>query len=195
MGSANLLLIVISAAFTENILLFRFLGVCPALACSRRRDVAAGLGVAVLFVTTFTAALNHLLHVHVLVRFGLEHLELVLFIAVIAAFVQFIEMLMDRFFPRLYHGLGIFLPLITVNCAILGTSLFMVLRELTFVGAVVYGFGSGLGWMVAIQLMAALRGGMNDERVPRPFRGVPVALILIGILAMIVRGLIAVGTS
>ena len=193
--SVHLLVLLISAAFTENILLFRFLGVCPALACSRRRDVAAGLGWAVLFITTCTAALNHLLDTHVLVPFDLGHLRLVLFIAVIAAFVQFIEMVMDRWFPRLYHGLGIFLPLITVNCAILGTSLFMVMREMNLVEATVYGFGSGLGWMLAIRLMASLRDAVNDARVPRPFRGVPLALILIGILAMIVRGLIAVATT
>jgi len=194
MHEANVLVILLSAAFTDNILLSRFLGVCPFVACSRRTDTALGLGLAVTFVTACTAGINRLLH-GALVRLGLEHLEYLLFIAVIAALVQLIEMVVDRFFPRLYHALGIFLPLITVNCAILGTSLFMVLEDLTFVQSLAYGAGSGAGWMLAIWLLAGLRGRVVEERVPACFRGLPLALILIGILAMVFRSFVEIGIS
>jgi len=194
MHEANVLVILLSAAFTDNILLTRFLGVCPLAACSRRRDTALGLGLAVTFVTACTAGVNSLLHA-ALVRLDLVHLEYLLFIAVIAGFVQLIEMVVDRFFPRLYHALGIFLPLITVNCAILGTSLFMVLEDLTLVQSLAYGVGSGAGWMLAIWLLAGLRSRIVEEDVPKPFRGLPLALILTGILAMIFRSFVEMGMS
>jgi len=195
MHDVGWLVILLMAAITDNILLSRFLGVCPFVVCSRRMDTALGLGLAVTFVTGCTTAINNLLHYHVLVRFGLEHLEYLLFIAVIAAFVQLIEMVVERFLPRLYYSLGIFLPLITVNCAILGTSLFMIMGELTFPQSLAYGVGSGAGWMLAIVLMAGLRERVVQEHVPAPFRGVPLSLILIGLVAMIFRRFVEIGTS
>lgn len=193
MHDARWLAILLSAALTDNIMLSRFLGVCPFVACSRRMDTALGLGLAVTFVTACTAALNNLLHRLVLVPLKLEHLELLLFIAVIAAFVQLIEIVIERFAPRLFHALGIFLPLIAVNCAILGTSLFMVMDDLSFLQSLAFGVGSGAGWMLAILVMAGLRERVVEERVPAPFRGVPVALILTGILAMIFRRFVDLG--
>lgn len=189
------LVILLAAAFTNNITLFRFLGLCPFVACSRRMDTAVGLGLAVTFVTTCTTALNNLLHHYVLVPLNLQHLELLLFIAVIAAFVQLIEMVVERFLPRLYYSLGIFLPLITVNCAILGTSLFMIMDNLTFTRSIAYGLGSGAGWMLAILLMAGLRERLDERHVPAPFRGVPLALILTGVLAMVLRRFVEMGMS
>jgi len=179
--------ILVTAVFTDNILLSRFLGLCPFVACSRRMDTAAGLGLAVMFVTACTAAADQLLYQHVLRPLGLEYLGLLLFIALIAAVVHLIEMVVERFFARLYHALGIFLPLITVNCAILGTSLFMINDDLSFTQATAYGIGSGAGWMLAICLMSGLRERLVEERIPASFRGVPVTLILTGVLAMVFR--------
>ncbi len=124
----------------------------------------------------------------VLVRFELEHLKLIVFIAVIAAFVQLVEMIIERFSPKLYFALGIFLPLITVNCAILGASLFIIIREYSFFQSVGFGLGAGIGWMVAIVLLAGLRQKMRYSNIPEPFQGVPIAMIVTGVLAMAFMG-------
>jgi len=181
-------IILIAAIFTNNILLSNFLGMCSFLACSKRIPTALGLGVAVIFVMTCTAAINYAIHYYVLVPLELTHLQFIVFIAVIAAFVQFVEMFVERFSPRLYHALGIFLPLITVNCAILGASLFLVIRNYTFVQSVGFGFGAGVGWALAILLMAGLRQKMGYSDVPRPFRGVAIAMVITGVMAMAFMG-------
>ena len=139
-----------AAVFTQNILLTTFLGMCPFTSVSREVKTAAGLGGAVVFVMTFTTALNWLAYRYILEPRGLEFFRFILFIIIIAAFVQFVEMVIDRYSPKLYQNLGIFLPLITVNCAILGASLFMVISEYSFIQTIGYGFGAGLGWMLAI---------------------------------------------
>ncbi len=187
MSETSALVILIAAIFTNNILLANFLGMCSFLACSRQLDTAVGLGIAVTFVTGFTTALNFLVQ-RVLVTLDLEHLTYIAFIAVIAAFVQFVEMLVERISPKLYYSLGIFLPLITVNCAILGTALFMVIRRYNFVQSVGFGFGAGAGWALAIILMAALRQKMGYSNVPRPFQGVAIAMIVTGVMAMVFMG-------
>ena len=151
------LVIIIAAIFTSNILLANFLGMCSFLACSTHIRTALGLGAAVIFVMTATTAINYVVARSLLVPLGLEHLQFIVFIAVIAAFVQFVEMFVERFSPMLYHALGIFLPLITVNCAILGASLFMIIRDYNFLQSVGFGFGGGVGWTLAIVLMAGLR--------------------------------------
>ena len=181
-------IILIAAIFTNNILLSNFLGMCSFLACSKRIPTALGLGVAVIFVMTATAAINWAIHYYVLVPLGLEHLQFIVFIAVIAAFVQFVEMFVERFSPPLYHALGIFLPLITVNCAILGASLFMILREYSFAQSVSFGFGGGVGWALAIVLMAGLNQKMGYSDIPRPFRGVAISMIITGVMAMAFMG-------
>ena len=181
-------IILIAAIFTNNILLSNFLGMCSFLACSKRIPTALGLGVAVIFVMTATAAINYAIHYYVLVPLELTHLQFIVFIAVIAAFVQFVEMFVERFSPPLYHALGIFLPLITVNCAILGASLFMIVREYTFAQSVSFGFGGGVGWALAIVLMAGLNQKMGYSDIPRPFRGVAISMIITGVMAMAFMG-------
>ena len=196
------LVIMTAAIFTSNILLVNFLGMCSFVACSRRVDTAFGLGAAVTFVLTCTTALNWLLNTYVLQagalrwllganlagQINLEFLQFITFIAVIAAFVQLVEMIIERFSPTLYFALGIFLPLITVNCAILGASLFMIFRNYTFVQSVAFGFGSGIGWGLAILLMAGLQQRIQFSHVPKPLQGVGVTMIVTGIMAMAFMG-------
>lgn len=183
--AVSLLAVLFSAAVTDNILLTRFLGMCPFLAVSRQMKSALGLGLAVTFVTTTTAGLNAALYNHVLRPLGLHvGLKLIVFIVVIAAFVQLMEMLIERVSLTLYYALGIFLPLITVNCAILGTSLFMVSKDYSVAHGVVFGFGSGLGWMVAIVLMAGIRERLKRAQVPAGLEGPGIALIITGIMAL-----------
>ena len=188
MNETSALIIVVAVIFTNNILLSNFLGMCSFLACSRQIETAVGLGTAVTFVMTCTTTLNYLIYYHVLVPWGLDFLALIVFIAVIAAFVQFVEMFVERFSPKLYYALGIFLPLITVNCAILGAALFMVIRKYTFVQSVGFGFGAGIGWALAIILMAGLRKKMGYSNIPRPFQGVAITMIVTGVMAMAFMG-------
>ncbi len=188
MSQTSALVILIAAVFTNNILLTNFLGICSFIACSGQIKTAMGLGTAVTFVMTMTTMLNFVIYHFVLMPLGLDHLTFIIFIAVIAAFVQFVEMFIERFSPKLYFALGIFLPLITVNCAILGASLFMIIRKYTFIQSLGFGFGAGLGWAVAIVLMAGLRQKMRYSNIPEPFKGVPIAMIVTCVLAMAFMG-------
>lgn len=178
------LVVMFSAAFTGNILLAKFLGMCPFVAVSRQVKTAMGLGWAVTFVLTGTCMLNWVVYELVLVPLHLEFLRFIMFIIMIAAFVQFVEMVIERYVPVLYQNLGIFLPLITVNCAILGGSLFMVIREYTFINAVAFGFGSGAGWMLAILAMAGIREKLASDRIPKGLQGPGIALIIVGLMAL-----------
>ena len=173
-----------AAIFTQNILLSTFLGMCPFTSVSREVKTAAGLGGAVVFVMTVTVALNWLAYYYVLVPLQLEFFRFILFIIIIAAFVQLVEMVIDRYAPRLYQALGIFLPLITVNCAILGASLFMVIRGYSLIVTIGYGFGSGVGWLMAILAMAGIRQRLNEARVPRGLQGPGITLIIAGLMAL-----------
>ncbi|MCX5648616.1 MAG: NADH:ubiquinone reductase (Na(+)-transporting) subunit E [Planctomycetota bacterium] len=188
MNDTSALVIFVAAVFTNNILLTYFLGMCSFLACSREFPTAVGLGVAVTFVMTATTVINYLVYQYVLVPYDLGHLQFVVFIAVIAAFVQLVEMFLERFSPRLYYALGIFLPLITVNCAILGAALFMVNFGYTFFQAVGFGAGAGVGWALAIVLMAGLRQKMRYANIPAPFQGVAVTMIVTGVMALAFMG-------
>lgn len=186
--------LLLRAIFTDNLALSYFLGMCTFLAVSRRFKVAFGLGLAMIAVETITVPINNLLHTWLLQDgalawagqedLDLSFLVLIATIGVIAAIVQILEMVLDRFFPKLYEGLGIFLPLITVNCAILGASLFMIERRLDFADSVVYGFGSGLGWAFAIWALAALREKIDETHIPKGLRGVGLAFILTGLMSM-----------
>lgn len=188
MNETSAIVILFAAIFTNNILLANFLGMCSFIACSGQIGTALGLGTAVTFVLTCTTMLNFAIYHWVLMPLGLDHLTFIVFIAVIAAFVQFVEMFIERFSPKLYFALGIFLPLITVNCAILGASLFFIIRKYSFVQTVGFGLGAGLGWALAILLMAGLRQKMKYSDIPQPFQGVPIAMIVTGVLAMAFMG-------
>lgn len=188
MSDTSAIVILVAAILTNNILLTNFLGMCSFIACSGQIKTALGLGTAVTFVMTMTTMINYGINHFVLVPYGLEHMQFIIFIAVIAAFVQFVEMFVERFSPKLYFALGIFLPLITVNCAILGASLFMVIRNYTFTQTVGFGFGAGLGWALAIILLAGLRQKMRYSDIPKPFQGVAIAMIVTCVLAMAFMG-------
>ena len=181
-----------AAVFTNNILLTNYLGMCSFLGASREVKTALGLGAAVIFVMAATSALNWLVYEYVLVRFGLVHFRFIVFIIVIAAFVQIVEMIIERVSEVLYAALGIFLPLITVNCAILGVSLFMVIREYTLWTSFVFGLGSGIGWTLAILAMAGIRQKMARARIPRGLEGAGIALIITGFMAIAFMGLAGV---
>lgn len=181
---ASFLLIFVSAAFTDNILLARFLGMCSCLGVSKKVDTSLGLGAAVIFVTACTAALNYLVYTWLLVPLGLEYLRLIVFIVVIAAFTQLVEMVIERVSEKLYNALGIFLPLITVNCAILGISLFMLNKPYSFLQAFAFGLGGGFGWFLAITLIGAIRERINESALPRGLEGPGITLIIIGIMAL-----------
>jgi Na+-transporting NADH:ubiquinone oxidoreductase subunit E len=184
----------VKSVFVENILLAYFLGMCSFLACSKKLETALGLGLAVIFVLTITTPANWFIY-NVLLRkgalawAGLPHVDLsflsfLAFIAVIAAMVQIVEMVVDRYSQKLYAALGIFLPLIAVNCAILGASLFMSERDYTFGESVVFGFGSGLGWALAITAMAAIRKKLWYSHVPDSLKGLGITMMLTGLMAM-----------
>ncbi len=188
MNPTSPLVILTASILTNNILLAGFLGMCSFLACSSRIGTAVGLGTAVTFVMVCTTTLNYLLYHYVLVPLGLEFLAFILFIAVIAAFVQFVEMVIERFSPKLYHALGIFLPLITVNCAIMGASLFMVIRQYNGIQSAAFGLGGGLGFLMAMVLMAGLREKMGYSNVPAPLRGTAILMLVTGVIAMTFMG-------
>ena len=196
----NLLSLFVKSIFVDNMIFAYFLGMCSYLAVSKSVKTAIGLGVAVIFVQTITLPVNYLLQTKVLANgailegVDLSFLAFILFIAVIAGIVQLVEMIVERFAPALYSQLGIFLPLIAVNCAIMGGSLFMQQRIgmeannpqaiLNFWDSVAFAIGSGFGWMVAIVLFAAVREKMEYCNIPKPLRGLGIAFITVGLMAM-----------
>ena len=190
----GLLSVLLKSIFVENILLSFFLGMCSYLAVSKRVDSAIGLGIAVIFVQVLTVPMNWALQEYVLgpgalswagvPDSDLSYLQFLTFIASIAAVTQVVEMAVDKFSPKLYAALGIFLPLIAVNCAILGGSLFMVERKYDFAQSVVYGFGSGAGWALAIVCIATIRWRMRTAHVPAPLKGLGITFITTGLVAM-----------
>ena len=186
--------LLVRSVFVDNMVFAFFLGMCSYLAVSKSVKTAIGLGVAVVFVEVITLPVNYLLQTEVLDPLGLSFLAFILFIAVIAGIVQLVEMVVERFAPALYNQLGIFLPLIAVNCAIMGASLFMQQRigllntDPKYIGdiwdAIAYALGSGIGWMLAIVLFAAVREKMEYCNVPKPLRGLGIAFITVGLMAM-----------
>ena len=184
----------IKAVFIENLALSFFLGMCTFLAVSKKVSTALGLGVAVIVVQTITVPANNLIYTYLLMdgalawaglpNIDLSFLGLISYIGVIAAIVQILEMTLDRYFPALYNALGIFLPLITVNCAILGGSLFMVERDYNFTESVVFGVGSGFGWALAIAALAGVREKLQYADVPEGLRGLGITFITVGLMAI-----------
>ena len=196
----ELLNIFLKSVFIENMVLSYFLGMCSFLAVSKSVKTAVGLGAAVIFVLTLTIPINWFISEKILGEHGifgmdLTFLRFILFIATIAASVQLVEMAVEKFSPALYNALGIFLPLITVNCAILGGALFMVAREYNAAEASVFGFGSGFGFFIAIVLMAAIREKIRYSQVPAPLRGLGIAFLITGLMGMAFMGLMGINPA
>ncbi|MBN2443755.1 MAG: NADH:ubiquinone reductase (Na(+)-transporting) subunit E [Spirochaetales bacterium] len=177
-----------ASIFTSNIILSNFLGMCSFISISKDFKSSNGLGLAVVVVLTFTSMLNWGVYHFILEPFHLDYLRYIVFIVVIAAVVQILEMIIDRFSPSLYMTLGIFLPLITVNCAILGVTLLLQIRNYSFIQSVIYGLGSGIGWWIAILCLAAIRKKTDNASVPAGLKGPGLTFITIGIMAMAFLG-------
>lgn len=184
MAEINPFVIFFAAIFTSNMILSNFLGMCSFIAVSKEIKTSLGLGQAVTFVLTGTTIINYLIYQYLLVPFGLEYLRFIVFIMTIAAFVQLVEMIVERYLPNLYYSLGIFLPLITVNCAILGVSLFMVIRSYSFIQSIAFGIGSGLGWTLAIVAMSGIRQKLKRAPIPEGLQGPGITLIITGLMAL-----------
>lgn len=180
----NPLIIFIASIFTSNMILNNFLGMCSYLSVSSEYKTANGLGMAVTLVLVLTTAINWLVYTYIIIPPELFYLQYIIFIMVIAALVQILEMGMDRYAPDLHAKLGIFLPLITVNCAILGVTLFMVIRHYNFLQSLLFGLGSGLGWWLAINMLAAIREKLANAKLPPGVKGPALSFIITGIMAM-----------
>jgi electron transport complex protein RnfA len=184
----DLLMLFITAIFVQNYVLYYFLGICPFLGVSKRIDSAVSMGLAVTFVMTITSVVSWMINNWILIPFKLDYLQIVSFILVIASLVQLVEMFIRKVSPPLYQALGIYLPLITTNCAIMGLALLAALRNYSFIQAVIFGVGSGLGFTLAIVLMAGIREQLDLADVPEPLKGAGIALIVAGIMALAFTG-------
>jgi len=184
----ELMAIFISAVLVQNFVLYYFLGICPFLGVSKKIDSALSMGLAVTFVMSITAVVSWLINNMLLLPYDLGYLQIVSFILVIASLVQLVEMFIRKISPPLYQALGIYLPLITTNCAIMGLALIAALNEYSFVETVIFGFGSGLGLTLAIILMAGIREQLDLSDVPEPLKGAGIALIVAGIMALAFNG-------
>jgi Na+-translocating ferredoxin:NAD+ oxidoreductase subunit A len=184
----ELFIIFVSAAIVNNFVLSLFLGICPFVGVSNKISSAYSMGLAVTFVMTLTAMVSWLLYNLILVPYGLEFLQIPSFILVIASLVQFVEMVIKKVSQPLYRALGIFLPLITTNCAILGLALLLTMREYSFMESIVFGLGAGTGFIIALVIMAGIREELELADVPKSFRGAPITMIVAGILALAFMG-------
>lgn len=180
--------IIISAIFVNNIVLAQFLGICPFLGVSNKVSTSMGMGMAVTFVMTIASLVAYVLQYGVLVPLGIEYMQTIVFILVIAALVQMVEIVLKKVSPALYQALGIFLPLITTNCAVLGVAILLVQKEFNLAQSVVFSVATALGFTLALVLFAGLREKLELTDVPKAFKGVPIALIVAGILAMAFMG-------
>ncbi len=190
----ELLAIFVSALLVQNFVLYYFLGICPFLGVSKKIDSALSMGLAVTFVMSITAVVSWLINNLILIPYDLGYLQIVSFILVIASLVQLVEMFIRKISPPLYQALGIYLPLITTNCAIMGLALIAALNEYSFAETVIFGFGSGLGFTLAIVLMAGIREQLDLSDVPEPLKGAGIALIVAGIMAFAFNGFIGMLT-
>ena len=184
----ELLLIAIGSALVNNVVLSQFLGICPFLGVSKQVKTAAGMGTAVIFVIVLASALASLIYDHVLVALGLEYLQTIVFILVIAALVQLVEMFMKKILPPLYQALGVYLPLITTNCAVLGVAISNVQDGYNVLEGVVNGFATAVGFTIAIVLMAGLREKMEYNDVPKAFQGMPIVLLTAMLMSIAFTG-------
>lgn len=190
----ELVAIFISAVLVQNFVLYHFLGICPFLGVSKKIDSALSMGLAVTFVMSITAVVSWLINNLILIPYDLGYLQIVSFILVIASLVQLVEMFIRKISPPLYQALGIYLPLITTNCAIMGLALIAALNGYSFVETVIFGFGSGIGFTLAIVLMAGIREQLDLADVPEPLKGAGIALIVAGIMALAFNGFIGMLT-
>jgi electron transport complex protein RnfA len=188
MSIEAIILLVVSAIFINNFVFAKVLGICPFIGVSKKLDSAIGMGAAVTFVLTISAAVTWLVYNHLLLPYGIDYLKTIAFILVIAALVQFVEMVIRKLSPVLYTSLGIYLPLITTNCAVLGAAAINVQKEYDLLSSTVYGFGAGLGFTLALILMAGLRERLEDRNIPRALRGAPIAFITAGLLSLAFMG-------
>ena len=190
----EIFLLFISAIFVNNIVLAQYLGNCPYLGCSKEKGVAFGMGAAVIFVTIMATLFTHIIQQYVLVTFHLAYLQTIVFILVIAALVQFVEMFLKKMVPPLYKSLGIFLPLITTNCAVLGVAILVQRKEYDLLTSVLYAVAAAAGFLLALILMAGIRERFEITRIPRSMRGVPIGLVMAGLMSlafMAFKGMIA----
>ena len=186
----KIILVIIGAVFVNNFILARFLGICPFLGVSRKIETALGMGMAVMFVMTIAAAVGWLLQKFILDHFGIQYLQTIVFILVIAALVQFVEMVVQKVSPLLYKALGIYLPLITTNCAILGAAILAVQKEYDFFITIVFAFGSSVGFTFALVVFAGMRERLQFSDIPQCFKGTAIALITAGLFSLAFMGFV-----
>ncbi|MCH4147172.1 MAG: electron transport complex subunit RsxA [Prevotella sp.] len=182
------LLIFISAIFVNNIILSQFLGICPFLGVSKKIDTALGMGAAVAFVLTLSTMVTYLLQIYVLNPFGLQYLQTLAFILVIAALVQMVEIILKKVSPALYQALGIFLPLITTNCAVLGVAILVIQKDFSLLESVVYAFSTALGFALALVVFAGIREQMELVKIPKGMQGMAIILVTAGLLSLAFMG-------
>ena len=180
----ELLVILVASSLVSNVVLSQFLGLCPFLGVSRKTNTASGMGVAVIFVITLASAVSGVIYKYVLVRLKVEYLETIVFILVIAALVQFVEMFLKKAMPSLYEALGVYLPLITTNCAVLGVALTNVQKEYGILKGIVNGFATALGFTIAIIILAGIREKLEYNDIPESFKGMPTVLLTAGLMAI-----------
>ena len=180
----NLLIIAIGSALVSNVVLSQFLGICPFLGVSKKVETAAGMGVAVIFVITLASTITILLYDFIMVPLNIEYLKTIVFILVIAALVQFVEMFLKKSMPSLYNALGVYLPLITTNCAVLGVALTNVQNDYGILSSTVAGIATAVGFTVSIVIMAGLREKIEYNDIPEPFKGMPVVLLTAGLMSI-----------
>lgn len=187
-GFSTILLTLVTTMLINNVVLSQFMGLCPFLGVSKQIKTALGMGAAVIFVITVSSAVTAVLYRFVLLKYDLTYLNTIVFIVVIAALVQFVEMILRRFSPALYRGLGVYLPLITTNCAVLGVVLLNVQNNYNFIESVVYGITGGLGFLLAIVLFASIRERLVFADYPKNWEGFPIALVTAGLMALAFMG-------
>ena len=189
----NLILVLITTIFINNVLLNQFLGLCSFLGVSKKTETAVGMGGAVIFVITFSSTITNLIYNFILVKLNLEYMKTIVFIVVIAALVQLVEMILKKYIPSLYKALGVYLPLITTNCAVLGVALTNVQVQYTsnlqsFIFSIVSGFGTSVGYLVAILILAGIRERIEHNDIPESFKGMPIVIISAGLMAIAFMG-------
>jgi len=188
MENASIFVIMVSAILVNNFVLSRFLGICPFLGVSKQVETAFGMGMAVTFVITLSGTLTYFVHYYILVKYNMEYLQTATFILVIAALVQFVEIVLQKMSPTLYQALGVFLPLITTNCAVLGLALLNIQYKFGLVQTIFHSFFAAIGFSLSIVLFAGIREKLETSDVPKPFKGFPIALITASLMSIAFLG-------